>query len=202
MLDMSIAAKAKSDQLNAADLIGHAITVTVTKVSLNAENKATINYDGDNGRPFKPCVSMVRLLNHAWGTNGNDWVGRSMTLYCDPSVMYGGEAVGGVRISHLSHIDKDIKLVLPVSRNKRQAYHVKKLTVTAPAKPEFYPQDKFDSDFQKIVASVIEKGEQQKQVLIDHLTRIAPLTKDQMDAINNIQIPTNEVETTEEKDVF
>lgn len=202
MLDMSIAAKAKSDQLNAADLIGHAITVTVTKVSLNAENKATINYEGDNGRPFKPCVSMVRLLNHAWGTNGNEWVGRSITLYCDSSVMYGGEAVGGVRISHLSHIDKDIKLVLPVSRNKRQAYHVKKLTVTEPAKPEFYPQDKFDSDFQKIVASVIEKGEQQKQVLIDHLTKIAPLTKDQMDAINNIQIPTNEVETTEEKDVF
>lgn len=201
MLDMSIAAKAKSDQLNAADLIGHDMTVTITKVTLTADNKAVINFDGDNGRPFKPCVTVVRLLNHAWGTNGNDWVGRSMTLFCDPTVMYGGEAVGGVRVSHLSHIDRDIKVVLPVSRNKRQAYHVKKLDVTvAPEKPKFFPQEKFDEQFPKIVESVLQKGEQQKQILINSFTKIAPLTKDQIDAINNIQIPSQD--ETNEEDVY
>jgi hypothetical protein len=55
-----------------------------------------------------------------------------MTLYRDDSVLFGGIAVGGIRISHLSHIEKDLTLALTVSRASRKPYTVKLLTVTEP----------------------------------------------------------------------
>ena len=98
---------AKSDQLNADDLIGGPITVTVTSVSRgNSEQPVVIGITGQ--RPYKPCKSMRRVLITAWGDDGRVWVGRLMTLYCDPDVMFGGVKVGGIRISHLSHIDSDL----------------------------------------------------------------------------------------------
>jgi hypothetical protein len=138
----------KSDQLNADDLISGPITVTVTGVKKyedGGRKKAEISYEGDNGKPYKPCVSMVRVLVTAWGTDGADYVGRSMTLYRDNSVVFGGIAVGGIRISHLSHIGKDLTLALTVSRASRKPYTVKVLEVAAPvpaAKPVLTPDHK------------------------------------------------------------
>jgi len=128
----------KSDQLNADDLISGPITITVTGVKKyedGGRKKAAISYEGDNGKPYKPCVSMVRVLVSAWGANGNDYIGRSMTLYRDDSVLFGGIAVGGIRISHLSHIERDLTLALTVSRASRKPYTVKVLTVAAPIDP-------------------------------------------------------------------
>jgi hypothetical protein len=128
----------KSDQLNADDLISGPITITVTGVKKYEDagrKKAAISYEGDNGKPYNPCVSMVRVLVSAWGPNGADYVGRSMTLYRDNSVLFGGIAVGGIRISHLSHIEKDLTLALTVSRASRKPYTVKVLTVAAPIDP-------------------------------------------------------------------
>jgi hypothetical protein len=50
-----------------------------------------------------------------------------MTLYRDPAVRFGGMDVGGIRVSHLSHIDKPMTLVLAVSKGKRAPYVVKPL---------------------------------------------------------------------------
>lgn len=58
-----------------------------------------------------------------------------MTLYRDDSVSFGGIQVGGIRISHLSHIEKDLTLALTVSRASRKPYSVKRLEVAAPVKP-------------------------------------------------------------------
>jgi hypothetical protein len=55
-----------------------------------------------------------------------------MTLFRDDSVLFGGIAVGGIRISHLSHIEKDLTLALTVSRASRKPYTVKLLAVAAP----------------------------------------------------------------------
>ena len=75
--------------------------------------------------PYKPCLSMRRVLIAAWGDDARVWVGRSLTLYCDPSVKFGGVALGGIRISHLSHIARDMSLMLTTTRAKRAAYSVK-----------------------------------------------------------------------------
>lgn len=116
----------KSDQLNADDLLGTTKTITVVKVARGTTDQPVfIHYDDENGRPYKPCKSMRRVLIGAWGDNGADWAGRSMTLYCDPAVKFGGVAVGGIRISHLSHIERDISMMLTTTRGKKSEYRVK-----------------------------------------------------------------------------
>jgi hypothetical protein len=121
----------KSDQLNADDLIGReTMTIKVTKVSLLAgEQPIAINYEGDNGKPFKPCKSMRRVLVQIWGGDGNAYIGRQMTLYRDEKVKFGGADVGGIRISHLSHITEPITIALTASRASRKPYVVKPLKV-------------------------------------------------------------------------
>lgn len=119
----------KSDQLNAEQLLGGPITVTVTKVAVGGgeEQPVTVHYDGENGRPFKPCKTVRKVLIHAWGPNGNAWVGRSMTLFNDHSVKWAGEDVGGIRVSHLTDIPSDIKVSLTTTRGKKAKYEVKRL---------------------------------------------------------------------------
>lgn len=133
MTDMSKTIAPKSDQLNADDLISKPITIKVTKVSGcdEAAQPIAVYFEGDNGKPYKPCKSMRRVLVNTWGDNGHEYVGRSMTLYRDPTVMFGGIAVGGIRISHLSNIDAPITMALTASRASRKPYTVKPLVATA-----------------------------------------------------------------------
>ena len=115
----------KSDQLNADDLIAGSMTITVSGVSRgNPENPLVINFQNDNGRPFKPCKTVRKLLVFAWGEDGNQWVGRGMVLYCDPSVKWAGKAVGGIRVSHLSHIPKPLEVNLTATRGKKSLYKI------------------------------------------------------------------------------
>ena len=137
----------KSDQLNADDFITGPITIKVTAIkgSSDPQQPVSIHYEGDNGKPYKPCKSMRRVLVSAWGANGAEYVGRSMTLYRDDSVLFGGIAVGGIRISHLSDIDKDLTMQMTVSRTSRKPYAVKRLEVAASkptAKPVLTPDHK------------------------------------------------------------
>lgn len=123
----------KSDQLNADDLITGPITIKVTslKGSSEPQQPVAIHYEGDNGKPYKPCKSMRRVLVSAWGANGAEYVGRSMTLYRDDEVAFGGIKVGGIRISHMSHIERDMSMALTVSKAQRKPYTVRILTVAA-----------------------------------------------------------------------
>lgn len=106
MTDLSQTITPKSDQLNADDLIAGPRTIKVTKATVNqgAEQPASIFFEGDNGKPYKPGLSMRRVLVRAWGVNASAYVGRRMTLYRDDNVKFGGVAVGGIRISHMSDI--------------------------------------------------------------------------------------------------
>lgn len=122
----------KSDQLNAEQLLGGPMTITVTsvQVSSNPEQPVSVHYEGEQGRPFRPCKTMRKLLVFAWGPDGNEWAGRSMTVYNDPSVKFGGDEVGGIRISHLSHIPKAIEVSLTSTRGKKALYRVALLETT------------------------------------------------------------------------
>lgn len=121
----------KSDQLNAEQLLGGPMTITVTEVRVGGgeEQPIAVHYENENGRPFKPCKTMRKVLIHAWGPNGREWAGRSMTLYNDPTVKWGGEDVGGIRISHMSDIPRDIKVSLTTTRGKKAKYEVRLLEV-------------------------------------------------------------------------
>lgn len=118
----------RSDQLNSEQLLGGPITVAVVDVELGSkEQPVVIHYAGENGRPYKPCLTMRKVLIHAWGADGRKWVGRSMTLYNDPAVKFGGEDVGGIRISHMTDIERDIKVSLTSTRGKKATYEIRRL---------------------------------------------------------------------------
>ncbi len=120
---------AKSSQMNADDLLSGPKTVTVTAVrrSSSPDQPVDVHYEGDDGKPYKPCKSMRKVLIFAWGENGADWIGRSMTLFNDPEVKFGGIKVGGIRISHLSHIERDIAISLTATKGKKAPITIKKL---------------------------------------------------------------------------
>lgn len=132
MIDISDTIVAKSDQLNADDLIGGPITVKISGVNkISGDQPIVIKYEGDNGRPFKPCKTVRRILVAAWGKDASQWGGRLMTLYCDQSVKWGGQPVGGIRISHLSHIDKELSLSLSETKGKKKPHIIKPLQTSA-----------------------------------------------------------------------
>jgi hypothetical protein len=124
----------KSDQLNAEDLLTGPRTFTVEKVTKgSAEQPVDIHLVEFPGRPFRPSKTVRRILVAAWGADSAAYVGRRMTLYRDPAVKFGGMDVGGIRVSHLSHIDKPLSVALTVTRGKRQSYKVMPLADAAPA---------------------------------------------------------------------
>ena len=190
----------KSDQLNADDLLGTTRTVTVTSVSRGStpEQPVTINYEGDNGRPYKPCKSMRRVMIHAWGDDGREWVGRSMTLYTDPEVKFGGVKVGGIRISHLSDIPRVMDIALTATKGKRTPYQVQPLEVA------MYPADRFEKALTKI-HETIRSGKMNVDQAIAHCEKTGKLTPDMKQRVAAYALPDEPAApepTTNENEVF
>jgi hypothetical protein len=114
----------KSDQLNYDDLMAGPVTVRVVGLSAGSQEQPVVVkvVDAQTGaamRDYKPCKSMRRVLIAAWGDKGKDWIGKRARLVGDPSVKFGGVAVGGIRISHVSGIDAPLKIMLTTARSKR-----------------------------------------------------------------------------------
>jgi len=124
--DLSHTIKPKSDQLNADDLLTGPMDVIITDIK-SGPNDQPVHIHIQGQQPFKPCKTMRRVLITAWGSDGKAWIGKSMTLYCDPTVKFGGIALGGIRISHLSHIDQTLNMMLTATRGRKTQVVVKPL---------------------------------------------------------------------------
>jgi len=127
-VDMSKTVDPKSDQLNTDDLIAGPRTIKIERVTASStpEQPVSVHYEGDNGKPWKPCKSMRRVLLALWGSKGSGYVGKRVTLYRDDTVKFGGIEVGGIRISH-ADIDSDVTIALTESRAKRRPTVIRKL---------------------------------------------------------------------------
>jgi hypothetical protein len=133
MIDMSSTIIPKSDQLNSDDLISGPVTIKITSVKKDEGSKEQpilIFFEGDNGKPWKPCKSMRKVLVEVWGKDGLSYVGRRLTLYRDPTVTWGGLAIGGIRVSHMGDIDADRTFALTATKQSRKPYTVKRLIDT------------------------------------------------------------------------
>lgn len=130
-MDLSTTIAPKSDQLNSDDLIAGPRTIRVTKVTAGSapEQPVSIHFDGDGGKPYKPCKSMRRVLVKVWGPDGAKYAGRSMTIYRDEGVVFGGQAVGGIRISHVTGIDAPVVMALTASKAKRAPFTIRPLAL-------------------------------------------------------------------------
>lgn len=130
-IDMAI--EPKSDQINYDDFITGPRTITITGVkgtgNVNDQQPVSVHFQGDNGKPYKPCKSMRRVMVRVWGADAATYVGKSMTLFGEPDVLFGGQKVGGIRISHMSHIDKEMHVPLSASKTKRVLFKILPLKV-------------------------------------------------------------------------
>ena len=136
-MDLTDSIAPNSDQLNAEDMLSGPMTVTIEKVTAgSSEQPVNVHLVELPGRPYRPSKSMRRVMVGAWGPEASNYTGRRMTLYRDPEVRFGGMAIGGIKISHISHIDKPLRLALTVSRGKRAVHTVDPLTdAPTPAGP-------------------------------------------------------------------
>jgi hypothetical protein len=135
-MDLTESIAPKSDQINAEDLLTGPRTFTIDKVNAgNTEQPINVHLKELPGRPYRPSKSMRRLLVAAWGAEGSAYEGRRLTLYRNPDIKFGGDKVGGIEISHLSHINKPIDVALAVTRGRRKIFTVAPLREQAPATP-------------------------------------------------------------------
>ncbi len=126
-MDITETLAPKSDQLDAVDLLGGPRTFTITGVKAGNEEQPVQISLAEFPRVWRPGKSMRRVLAAAWGTDAKAWVGRRVTLFCDNSVKFGGEEVGGTRISHLSNISKALSVPLLVTRGRSGMFKVQPL---------------------------------------------------------------------------
>lgn len=177
----------KSDQANADDLIAAPQTVKIIAVKQgDKDSPVWIITSGFDGRPWKPCKSMRRVLIAAWGEYGSQWVGKSVTLFCDPEVMYGGVKVGGIRISHMSDLKADMVLSLTATRGKRKPYTVRAMQ-SAPAQSApaaEYPADQFAAKL-PAMRQAIADGKMTAEQVIARCELTGKLTDEQKAAITN-----------------
>ena len=135
-MDLSDSIIPRSEQVNAEDLLSGPRTVTIVGVSAgSSEQPVNIDLAEYPGRAFRPSKTVRRILVRAWGPKTEPYVGRRMTIYRDPAVRFGGQEVGGIRVSHLSDIPKRLEVALTETRGKRRVWRIEPLPDTPPATP-------------------------------------------------------------------
>jgi len=137
-MDITEALAPASDQLDAVELVNPR-TFTIAPGSKlgkrDGKTVAEIRFV-DFDRVWRPSKGMLDVLAACWGTKAEAWVGHQVTVYNDPDVMYGKDKVGGVRISHLSHIDKArIVTIRGAGAGRKKPWPVQPIAETAATKP-------------------------------------------------------------------
>ena len=138
MADIRAAIQPRSDQLNYEDFLSGPAVLTIERTEDYRDEKGqprvAIHMAEYPGRPFKASKTNVKLLAIAWGEDDTDWPGRRVQLSADPTVTYGGKAVGGICVTALSHLPQRFTAKLSVARGKKKDFPVEPLP-DAPAPP-------------------------------------------------------------------
>ncbi len=131
-MDLTESIAPRSDQVNADDLIAGPQTYTIREV---IQGKAESPFDFllvETDRAYRPSKTMRRVIVNAWGPEAANYNGRRLTLYREPTIQFGGKTVGGIRISHMSHIDGPVEVMAQVTRGRREKFRVEPLPDLTP----------------------------------------------------------------------
>lgn len=129
-VDMRASIAPNSDQLNYEDFTTGPQTFTVTDVTRGTnEQPVFIHLAEAGGRTYRPSKSMRRVIVAGWTADAKTYPGKKLTLYGDPSVRWAGKPIGGIRISHMSHIDGPLTVQLTAARGKREPFTVQPLAM-------------------------------------------------------------------------
>lgn len=185
----------KSDRVNADDFLAGPEQVKITAVKRgDADTPVAIHLEGR--KPYYPCKSMRRVLITCWGDDGREWVSREMILFNDPEVVFGGVKVGGIRISHLSHLETDMTISLTKTRGKKAPFVVRRLQSNAapekkpaaePVEQPMYPAEKFNENFPKWEA-LIASGDKTAEQILAAVQKGGRLTVGQVDRIKAVVV--------------
>jgi len=196
MSDIGFALEAKSNQLNAVDIMGIDLVIKIREVKvLQGDQPVSVYFEGDHDRPWKPSKGMLRILAGAWGRDSSAWVGRYAKLFFESSVVYAGKPVGGIRIRSLSDIDANgLTFALTINRQKREPYPVPLLVV----EKTMYPPEKFDKAL-PVMTQKMKEGEFTLQQIIAQCQKTGQLTPEQLaslEAAAPVEINDNDDEET------
>lgn len=181
--DLQRATQAKSDQLNSCDILGGSLVAKIVDVKSGSSEQPVIIVIDSWSQPWKPSKTSLRVLCACWGNEPQHWIGRTAVLFCDETVKFGGEAIGGIRTSHLSHISGTKKVAVNTTRGKKgiqtiEPYYPQEDAQPANAEPVFWP----DEAFAKRLAAAqpkIDSGELTSEAFIATLEKKAPMTAGQ-----------------------
>jgi hypothetical protein len=134
--DMTDTIIPRSDQINAEDILTGPVTITITGVKRGSAEQPVDMINAEfPGRAYRPSKTMRRVIVNAWGKDTSAYIGRRIRIYRDPEVTFGRDKVGGIKVSHLSHIDKRLEVALTVTRGQRKTFVVEPLPDTPPTTP-------------------------------------------------------------------
>lgn len=181
--DLQRATQAKSDQLNSCDILGGSLVAKILDVKSGSSEQPVIIVIDSWPQPWKPSKTSLRVLCACWGNDPHQWIGRYAVLFCDETVKFGGEAIGGIRTSHLSHISGTKKVAVNTTRGKKgiqtvEPYYPQDEATPVNAEPIFWP----DEAFAKRLAAAqpkIDSGELTAEAFIATLEKKAPMTAGQ-----------------------
>ena len=121
-----------SPQMDAVDLTTGAQTFTIERVSKGNADQPVNLHLAEFPRPWRPGLSMRRVLVALWGPETDAYIGRRVRLFCDPTIEFGGQPVGGIRIAAMSHLDGPKRVPLIISRGNSAMYPVEPLAEASP----------------------------------------------------------------------
>ena len=141
-MDMTESIRPKSDQLDADELLSGPRTFTITEVRKGPSDEQPFDFIlAEHPRPWRPCKTVRKLIVAAWGPETTVCHGRRLTLVRDPSVTWAGEAVGGIRVSHMSHLkdSKPLRVSVQATSKTKTAILIQPLSDAAPP-PDYAAQ--------------------------------------------------------------
>ena len=175
---MRITAEPRSDQINFEDFLAGPKVYTIGGVrNGTAEQKYDIQLQEEQ-RVWRPPLTVLRTLIACWGDDATVWQGRQAELYGDPSIRFGKDTVGGIRIKALSHLDEPKTVTVTVARGKRQKITIQPLQVAPPtdwqaliqqangdrdALLHLHQQATAQGAPQDVIEAIIEAGKQTQQ---------------------------------------
>lgn len=88
-----------------ADIGTRSATVRIVRVEAGEivgagakTSKRPMIYIEGKEKPIAGNASICKAIQGMYGSTVEDWVGKLITIYGDPEVMFGGERVGGIRV--------------------------------------------------------------------------------------------------------
>lgn len=185
--DLRGAIQAKSDQINADDLSGGPLVCQIVDVRRGSADQPVHILVDSHKQPWKPSKTSLRVLAACWGADPSVWVGRYAVLYNDETVKWAGNAVGGIRTSHLSHIDGVKKIAVNETRGKKSIQTVHPYVPEGfdqpQQEPQYYPDDRFEANSPKWAEAILSGSKTLQQVVKSVESRGVLLTRGQKDRL-------------------